>query len=172
MTRTDVMASSRPRTVSAAPMRRGSSSFPRGLSLLAAALLSVLALTVPSTAAAESTAGYGTTTTTTTTAPSTSGYGQTPTTPTTTPTTTTPSTTPSTGTLPSKESEKPATTPTSETAPAKTSSTPTTATSPKASTLPFTGFDLRWDIGFGLLLMGAGFSIVAMQRRQRRQSGR
>ena len=63
------------------------------------------------------------------------------------------------------------TTPEKETAPAKASSTPTTSTE-KASTLPFTGFDLRWDIGFGLLLMGAGFSIVVAQRRQRRQHGR
>jgi hypothetical protein len=36
--------------------------------------------------------------------------------------------------------------------------------------LPFTGFDLRWDIGFGVVLLGAGFSILAMQRRQRRGS--
>jgi hypothetical protein len=31
-----------------------------------------------------------------------------------------------------------------------------------------TGFDLRWSVGMGLLLMGAGIAIVAMQRRQRR----
>jgi cytoskeletal protein RodZ len=168
MTRTDVMASSRPRTVGAASMRRRSSSILRGLSVLPVALLLALALAVPSTAvAAEPTSGYkteppkpGTTTvTTTTTTPAT-----------TTPATTTPATTPSTGTLPSKESEKP-TTPAKEVAPAKASTTPTTTTE-KASTLPFTGFDLRWDIGFGLLLMGAGFSIVVAQRRQRGQRGR
>jgi hypothetical protein len=28
--------------------------------------------------------------------------------------------------------------------------------------------DLRWTIAVGLLLMGAGFAIVALQRRQRR----
>ena len=166
MTRTDVMASSRPRTVGAAPMRRGSSSVSRGLSVLPVVLLLALALVVPSTAlAAESTSGYGST--------GTSGYGQEPNKPgttTTTTTTTTPKTTPSTGTSPSKEAEKPATTtPAKETAPAKTTTTPTT--SAKASTLPFTGFDLRWDVGFGLLLMGAGFSIVIVQRRQRRPSG-
>jgi hypothetical protein len=35
------------------------------------------------------------------------------------------------------------------------------------SKLPFTGFDLRWSVGFGLLLMGAGASIVVVQRRNR-----
>jgi hypothetical protein len=40
----------------------------------------------------------------------------------------------------------------------------------KASTLPFTGFDLRWSVAIGLVLMCAGFSIVAVQRRQRRRS--
>jgi len=90
-------------------------------------------------------------------AESTSGYNQTPNTPTTT------TTTPSTGTSPEKETK----TPTSE----KTSTTPTTETA-KTGTLPFTGFDLRWSLGFGLVLMGAGFAIVAVQRRQRRQDGR
>jgi hypothetical protein len=168
MTRTDVMASSRPRTVGVAPMRRGSSSIMRGLLTLPAVVLLALAFVPSAAVAAEPTTGYGTTTTTTT---STSGYGtQEPNKPATTPTT--PATTPSTGTLPSKEQEKPASTPANETAPAKTSTTPTTTTSPQSSTLPFTGFDLRWDIGFGLLLMIAGFSIVAVQRRQRRDSGR
>ena len=154
MTRTDVMASSRPQTPSAAPMRRGSSSVLRGLSALSVALFTALAIMVPGTAvAAEPTSGYGQTQSTTT-----------PTTP-----ATTPSTTPSTGTLPAKEAE----TPTPKTAekepePAKTSSAPSKT---KATTLPFTGFDLRWDIGLGLVLMGAGFSIVAVQRRQRRDSG-
>jgi uncharacterized surface anchored protein len=77
-------------------------------------------------------------------------------------------TTPSSETKPSKESTTSTTTTATET-------TPSTGVSPsteKASTLPFTGFDLRWDIGFGLLLMGAGFSIVLVQRRQRRQHHR
>jgi hypothetical protein len=82
----------------------------------------------------------------------TSGYNQTPPTPT-------------SGTSPSKEKS----TPKKETAPAKATTTPTTST--KASTLPFTGFDLRWTVGLGLLLMGAGFSIVTVQRRQRRDGG-
>jgi hypothetical protein len=162
MTRTDVMASSRPRKPGAALSGRGSSNL-RGLRALPVALLLALAVLLPSTAVAAEpgTSGYG--------------YGQEPnkpsTTTTTTTTTTTPAatTTPKTGTLPSKEAEKP-TTPTSETEPAKTSTTPATTT--KASTLPFTGFDLRWDIGFGVVLLGAGFSILAMQRRQRRHGER
>jgi hypothetical protein len=79
-----------------------------------------------------------------------------------------PPTQPSTGTSPSKESSKP--TPASKaTAPSTTSTTPTTAKESKASTLPFTGFDLRWSLGIGLLLIGAGFSIVVVQRRQARR---
>jgi hypothetical protein len=143
MTRTGVMASSRPRTVETATSGKGAGAV-RGRSLLAG-LLVVLALAlVPAVAAAtEPTSSY------TTTTPK--------------PTTTT---TPSSGALPSKESEKPAsTTPASEPAASNTSTTP------KANTLPFTGFDLRWDIGFGLLLVVAGASIVAVQRRQRRSDG-
>ena len=74
---------------------------------------------------------------------------------------------PASGTSPSKEKS----TPKKETAPAKATSTPTTTTTAKSSTLPFTGFDLRWTVGIGLLLMGAGFSIVTVQRRQRRDGG-
>lgn len=90
----------------------------------------------------------------------TSGYTQTP---------TTSKSTPTTGVSPSKET-KPSTTPEPTTTVAPTTTTP--ATEPKASTLPFTGFDLRWDIGFGVVLLGAGISILAMQRRQRRRSER
>jgi hypothetical protein len=78
-------------------------------------------------------------------------------------------------TSPSK-STKPA--PAKESEPATSTSTPITPTATTATTtpakegtLPFTGFDLRWTVGFGLLLMGAGVSIVSIQRRQRR-SGR
>jgi hypothetical protein len=146
MTRTDVMASSRPRTAQAATSGRKSSGGLRGRSLLPAALVALaLALAPAAAIASEPTSSYTTTT----------------------PKPTTTSTTPSSGALPSKESEKPAsTTPASESAPSSTSTTP------KASTLPFTGFDLRWDIGFGLLLVLAGASIVAVQRRQRRSDGR
>jgi hypothetical protein len=139
MTRTGVMASSRPRTAEIGSSGKGARS-------ILSALLVVLALAlVPATAAAaEPTSSY------TTTTPK--------------PTTTT---TPSSGALPSKESEKPA-----STTPASEPAASTTSTTPKASTLPFTGFDLRWDIGFGLLLVVAGASIVAVQRRQRRSDGR
>jgi hypothetical protein len=143
MTRTDVMASSRPRTVSAAPMRKGSPGVLRRLTVLP--VLLALALAAPTAAFAVE---------------PTSNYTQKPTPP-----------TPSTGTSPSKESSPasttPTTTPSKETAPSTTSATPAKAA--KASTLPFTGFDLRWSLGVGLLLIGAGFSIVVVQRRQGRR---
>jgi hypothetical protein len=144
MTRTDVMASSRPRAAVAAPMRTGPSRPVRGLYGLAMVLLLGVALLLPGAAVA---------------AEPTSGYNQEP---------SKPKTTPATGTSPSKESAKPtSTTPTTDVAP-----TTTSTTTAKASTLPFTGFDLRWDVGFGVLLLGAGISILAMQRRQRRRSER
>jgi len=81
----------------------------------------------------------------------TSGYKETP---------TVSKTTPTTGVSPAKEE-----------APAKEPA-PTPTTSEKATTLPFTGFDLRWDLGLGVLLIVAGVSIVVVQRRQRRDSRR
>jgi len=94
-----------------------------------------------------------------------SGYNQTPTTPKTPTTPTTPATpAPKSGTSPAKES----TPPEKEVIPAKASSTPTTETS---KTLPFTGFDIRWTVGIGLLLVGVGLSIMTSQRRQRRDTG-
>jgi hypothetical protein len=143
MTRTDVMASSRPQTAGATPTSRGSSRSLHGRWALPVVALVALALALPAAAAA---------------AEPTAGYNQEPNKPTTT-------TTPKTGTSPSKE----AVTPTKEVAPTSTSTTPTT--SAKASTLPFTGFDLRWDLGFGVALMGAGLAILAMLRRQRRHGG-
>jgi hypothetical protein len=150
MTRTDVVASSRPQKAGAAPMRKGSSSAMRRLLVLPVAFALTMALALPATALA---AEEGL-----------SGYNNKPTTTSTTPT-------PTTGTSPSKESS----TPTKTTAPEATKSEPTTSTEPaakKASTLPFTGFDLRWTIGAGVLLMAMGFSLVTAQRRQRRNSGR
>jgi hypothetical protein len=141
MTRTDVMASSRPQTAGSKAARRGSSSFLRVLSIASVALALVLAL-VPAVALAS--------------AEPTSGYTQTP--------TTTSTTTPSSGVAPSKEEVKPTTT-AKETTPTSTSST--APASEKATTLPFTGFDLRWEIGVGLLLILGGVSIVVLQRRQR-----
>jgi len=74
---------------------------------------------------------------------------------------------PSTGTSPSKETTTPSTTTTTSTTPATTTTAPTTET---AKTLPFTGFDLRWSLAIGVLLMAAGGSIIVVQRR--RGSGR
>ncbi len=176
MTRTGVMASSRPRTADAAPNRRGLSRLWRGLATLPVALVLGLAL-VPGVALAaeEPKSGYTTPSTTTTSEEPKSTYttpnntttttttGKSETKPVTTPTTTSPST----GTLPSKESEGPKTT-----TPASEPAASNTSTTPKSSTLPFTGFDLRWDVGFGLLLLIAGFSIVVVQRRQRRDGAR
>jgi hypothetical protein len=167
MTRTDVMASSRPQTAGAAPNRRGSSRLLGGLVMLPAVLALTLALAPGVAAAAEPTSGYTTPSTTTTGSTETSPTYTAPSTTTTAKTETKPTTTPSTGTLPSKESEEPKTT-----TPASEPAASNTSTTPKSSTLPFTGFDLRWDIGFGLLLLVAGFSIVAVQRRQRRDGGR
>jgi outer membrane biosynthesis protein TonB len=164
MTRTtDVVASSRPQKADAAPMRKGSVSALSRLMVLPVAFALAMALAMPMTAFAAE--------------PGTSGYGSTPTTPTTPATPTTPTTpaTPTTGTSPSKESS----TPSKTTAPETTKSEPTTNTAPtattaekKATTLPFTGFDLRWTIGAGLLLTGMGFSLVTAQRRNRRNSSR
>jgi hypothetical protein len=112
-------------------------------------LLMALALLVPGAAFAA-------------TETNTSGYNQEPNKPTT--TSTTPSTTPSTGTSPSKEEGTPTTTPSKETEPTTSSTSPAKES---AKTLPFTGFDLRWSFAIGLVLMGAGFSIVLMQRRRR-----
>jgi cytoskeletal protein RodZ len=137
MTRTDVMASSRPQAVGVARSRRGSSGT-LGRLLILPVLLLAIALAVPTAAMAASTT------------PNTSGYSQEP-------------NKPSTGTSPAKEESKPTPT-TKTTAPEPTSSAPAPQAQ-KASTLPFTGLDLRGIVGIGLLMMGAGFSIVVMQRR-------
>lgn len=74
--------------------------------------------------------------------------------------------TPKTNTEPKKEVEpsKEATKTTPTTAP--TTTTPTTAVTPKASTLPFTGLNLTWVVGAGVLLLAAGLSIRLAQRRR------
>jgi cytoskeletal protein RodZ len=145
MTRTDVMASSRPQAVGVAKSRKGSSG---ALSRLLVLPILVLAIAVALPAAAVAA---------TSTTPTTSGYSQEP-------------NKPSTGTSPAKEESKPTSTPTS-----KAPETPSSAPAPqaqKASTLPFTGLDLRWIVAIGILMMGAGFSIVLTQRRQGRDGGR
>ena len=77
---------------------------------------------------------------------------------------------PSSGTGPSKETSKPRTTSlpaaSSNVAPATSSTSPSSH-----STLPFTGLDLRWIIGAGVLLIGAGLSLRMTQRRQRHDLG-
>jgi len=88
-------------------------------------------------------------------ASTTTGYNQTP-----------PQPTPNSGTSPSKATKTP-TTPAKTVSPATASSTPSATKPAKASTLPFTGFDLRWTVGAGLLLVCAGGSIMVMQRRRR-----
>jgi hypothetical protein len=148
MTRTDVVASSRPQRADAASTAKGSCKPLRRLSLLPVAFVLTMALGLPTAAfAAEGLSGYSTTPKTTST---------------TTPTTSTPTT----GTSPSKESS----TPEKTTAPEKTAEpVSTTTTAKKATSLPFTGFDLRWTIAAGFLLVAMGGSIVVVQRRQRRR---
>jgi cytoskeletal protein RodZ len=163
MTRTDVVASSRPQRADAAPTAKGPRKALRRLSLLPVAFVLTMALGLPTAAfAAEGLSGYSTTPkTTSTTTP-------TPTTSTTTPTPTTStptSPTPTTGTSPSKESS----TPEKATAPEKASEPTSTTVAKKATSLPFTGFDFRWTIAAGFLLVAMGGSIVIVQRRQRRR---
>jgi hypothetical protein len=75
---------------------------------------------------------------------------------------------PKSGTAPSKESTTPATTtPKASTEPATTTAPAPATTSPSESKLPFTGLDLRWVIGAGMLLLASGLSIRLAQRRQR-----
>jgi hypothetical protein len=149
MTRTDVMASGRPQTARGALIRRGLPSGLRRLPVLSLALLLATALAVPTAAFAAGSTGKE------------NGYSQTAPTP-----------KGSTGTSPAKEKS----TATKTVAPTTTGAAPTTsapsAEAAKASTLPFTGLDLRWTLGVGLLLMAAGFSIVSVQRRHRRDVGR
>jgi hypothetical protein len=136
MTRTDVMASSRPRTEGATPMRTTTSKI-RALAMLPLVLLMAMALFAPTSALAA------------TETTSTSGYNQEPPKP--------------------KEEEKKGTSPSKEASePAKSEPVATTGTEPTASTLPFTGLDLRWSFAIGILLLGAGISIIVVQRRQSR----
>jgi hypothetical protein len=137
MTRTDVMASSRPRTAGETATRRSFARIRRALLLMPVLALLAVALAGPTSAIAASGSE------------STSGYGSKP-------------SEPGTGTSPSKESESPS-------SKEEPSTSPSTA---KSSTLPFTGLDLRWTFAVGIVLMGAGFSIVVVQRRSRRGGSR
>jgi hypothetical protein len=161
MTRTQGMASSRPQTTVAATISHTSSRrmAPRGRRRFARrellALPAVLALLVPAAPALAAT-GTGTSST------GTAGYNQKPPTPTT-------KTEPKKEVEPSKtESTPTATTPKAAVEPAKETTTPTTPTA-KASTLPFTGLNLTWVVGAGVLLLGAGLSIrLALRTRSGR----
>ncbi len=96
-------------------------------------------------------------TTTGTSSTGTSGYNQKP-------------PAPKTKTEPKKEVEptKEKATPKTEVEPAKEVAT-TPTTTPKASTLPFTGLNLTWVLGGGLLLLAAGLSIrLALRTRASR----
>jgi len=136
--------------------------------LLALSVASALMLSAAPAMAAGTTTGYGQTTPPPVT---TTGYGQT----TPAPATTTPK--PSSGTGPSKETATPKATssePSSKSGTPSSSSTPSSSpsTAGSRSTLPFTGLDLRWVVGIGVLLLGAGLSIRLVQRRQRQDLGR
>jgi uncharacterized membrane protein len=157
MTPTDRPASSRPQTAGVATDGLelcGSYVFARGRRRARRALLA-LPTTVAMLALAASPA----------LAQSTSGYSEKPPVK----TTTTP-TTPKSGTGPSKEATTPKTTPApkSNVEPSTAASTPTTTpttTTPAKSTLPFTGLDLRWVLGVGLLLLAGGLSLRFATRR-------
>jgi hypothetical protein len=160
MTRTDSMVSGGPQTAGAAKLgselhddraaARGRRAARRGLLVVPLAL----AFAIPAPALAQTT---GATTNVT------SGYSEKP------PVTT--KTEPKSGTAPSKESTTP-----KEKAPAPTTTTPATSTAPTTtsptateSKLPFTGLDLRWVLGAGLLMLAAGLSIRLTQRRSARR---
>jgi hypothetical protein len=145
MTRTDFTASSRPQAV-AAGLKTAVPARRRSARRLIAVPVA-LALLVPATPALAQS--------------STSGYSQTPPV----------KTTPSNGTGPSTSSSPPK----SETSTPRSSTPSTGSAAPTASsrsTLPFTGLDLRWIIGGGVLLMAAGLSIRLVQRRQGGDFGR
>jgi hypothetical protein len=164
MTRTHGTATSKPRTAGAVTTGHASSSRralrarrpkrgdtrlrfaspfrPARRELLA--LPAVLALLVGAAPALAQTSSTGT-----------SGYNQKPPTPTT-------KTEPKTEVAPSKE----ATTPKAAAEPTKETTTTPTTTAPKASTLPFTGLNLTWVLGAGVLLVVAGLSMrLALRTR-------
>jgi cytoskeletal protein RodZ len=171
MTRTDDVASNRSRKQGTTRLRAGLRRAWQTLAVVPVVLVLGALLTPASALAAESTSGYSQTaptpktSTTPTPAPAPAPAPTSSTTP-------TPAPAPTSGTSPSKETEKStpeATAPAKETAPT-TSTSPSTSTS-KAATLPFTGLDLRWSVAIGVLLIGLGFSILAVQRRERGRSG-
>jgi uncharacterized membrane protein len=163
--RHDVKTSLRSQPQTAAPVGRGRARRRRVAlrGLLALPIAMMLLAPGASALAAEATNGYSQTTpppTTTTTTTVT-------TTATTTPATKTETTsTPKGGVSPSSTSSTPKSTPTSAAEPAKSGVEPSTTTA-KATTLPFTGLDLRWVVLAGVLLVGLGMSIMVAQRSRR-----
>jgi hypothetical protein len=133
MTRTDVVATSRPHGALSAGGGRRRPRAGRALVALPIVLILGAVLVAPGSALAAS-EGL-------------SGYSQTP-------------TTPKSGTSPSKETSAPSS-PSSSGVAAKSES-PAKA---KSSTLPFTGFDLRWSLAIGFTLIAAGASLLVVQRR-------
>jgi hypothetical protein len=132
---------------------------PGGLLALAMLLLMLLALAAQSPVsaiAAEPTSGYSE-------PPSTpaSGYNEPPSTP-------TPGS-PMTETSPSQEAAKPEVTKPQSPVGGEKPYTAVKENVAKASALPFTGFDLREELGFGALLVGAGLAIAVKQRRHERR---
>ncbi len=161
MTRTDSMVSGGRQTAGAAKLGselHDDRAAARGRRVARRGLLAIplaLAFAIPAPALAQTT---GATTNTT------SGYGEKP------PVTT--KTEPKNGTAPSKES----TTPKEKAAPAPATTTPATSTAPTTtsptateSKLPFTGLDLRWVLGAGILMLAGGLSIRLTQRRSARR---
>lgn len=58
-------------------------------------------------------------------------------------------------------------------APEKEAVAPASEAAPETSELPFTGLDLRWVVGVGLLLIAAGgVSLAITRRRERHGTGR
>jgi hypothetical protein len=160
MTRTHRTATSWPQAANAATIAQASSRrrglrgrrrFARRELLALPAMLALLMGAAP--ALAQAAAGTSST--------GTSGYNQKPPTPTTT-------TEAKKEVEHSNEKEAAKTTPTTTTEPAVTPTTPTTTTA-KASTLPFTGLNLTWVLGAGVLLLAAGLSIrLALRTRASR----
>ena len=144
MTPTDCMVSSRPQQ-----KLQDQHGAARGRRVARRGLLAVpvaLALMIPATPALAQTA------------PGTSGYKQAP------PVKTTPE--PTSGTAPAKETTAPATTTPKASPEPTTTVAPTTTSAPAKSSLPFTGLDLRWVLGAGMLLLAAGLSLRFTQRRR------
>jgi uncharacterized membrane protein len=139
MTRTEGMTSSRSHTAAAIDEmslpRRARRRLVRRELLALPAALALLVSGAPAVAQATETSSNGT-----------SGYKQKPPTPKTTPE-------PKKEVEPAKEEKKTTPTPTTTTEP--TTTTPTA----KAATLPFTGLDLRWVVGAGVILLASGLSI-------------